>query len=127
MQRRVKRPGAFMLTILLSLLISTTVYAEIKVGWLVDISADKGKVTIDEALEYPKKEYVVYSINEDAKWHICTAKACILKEGAEGYSTFMEVVKKEAYGRPLRSFRVLLDTVEKKVRSIEIQVSTKMH
>ncbi len=127
MHRKFNRPGVFLITLLLSLFFTATVYAGLKVGWLVKINAEESKITIDEALGYPEKKHVTYSITKDARWHICTAKACILKEGAEGYTTFKEVVKKEAYGKPYKSFRVLLEAAGKKVKELEIQVTVKMH
>ncbi|MBE9536296.1 MAG: hypothetical protein IMF07_03865 [Proteobacteria bacterium] len=102
-------------------------YAKLKVGWLVDINADGGEITIDEALGFPEKRYMTYTITDTAKWHICIQKACILKEGREGFPAFKESVDREAYGMPYRSFRVLLDVKAGKVRALEVQITTKMH
>lgn len=102
-------------------------FAEVTSGWLVDINAEESKITIDEALGYPEKKYVTYAILENTKWHICTLKACILKVGAEGFSAFKESVKKEAYGRPYRSFRVLIDATDGNVSALELQIITKIH
>ena len=102
-------------------------YAEVKVGWLVDVNADDGKITIDEALNYPEKRYMTYTIADNAKWHICTKKACILRKGAAGFPAFRESVDREAYGMPYRSFRVLLDVHGDKATALEVQITTKMH
>jgi len=102
-------------------------HAEVKVGWLVDVNADDSKITIDEALDYPEKRHVTYTIADNAKWHICTRKACILRKGGAGFKAFKESVDREAYGMPYRSFRVLLDVNGDKATAVEVQITNKMH
>ena len=106
---------------------ANTGQAEIRVGQLADISDDGSRITIDEALEYPARKDVTYQIGDDAKWHICTVKECVLKNGAEGFAAFKSVVANEAYGRPYRSFRVLLALDGEKVSALEIQTVSRMH
>ena len=127
MELKHKKLLFFNLVAAVFLLFSADAYAEVKGGWLIDISATDRKITIDEVLGFPGKKYVSYTITNDAKWHICTEKACILKKGSEGYIAFKEAVDAEAYGRPYRSFRVILDAKNGKTSALEIQITTKMH
>jgi hypothetical protein len=127
MELKHKKLWFFNLVAAVFLLFSADAYAEVKVGWLIDISATDRKITIDEALGFPEKKYMTYIIADDAKWHICTKKACILKKGAAGYPAFKESVDREAYGMPYRSFRVLLDVHGDKATALEIQITKKLH
>ena len=127
MKLRYKELAFYVLLIVGFLAFPVNGYAEVKVGWLVDINADDSKITIDEALGYPEKKHVTYTITDNAKWHICTKKACILKKGAAGFTAFKESVDREVYGMPYRSFRVLLDVNDDKVTALEVQLTKKLH
>ncbi|MBE9537389.1 MAG: hypothetical protein IMF07_09450 [Proteobacteria bacterium] len=126
MELKHKKLWVFNLAAAVLLFFSTDAYAEAKVGWLIDITATD-HITIDEALGFPEKKHMTYIIADDAKWHICTKKACILKKGVGGYPAFKELVKKEAYGIPYETFRVLLNFKGGKVAALMIQISKKMH
>lgn len=126
MELKYKKLWVFNLAAAVFLFFSANAYAEPKVGWLIDISATD-HITIDEALGFPEKKHMTYIIADDAKWHICTKKACILKKGAAGYPAFKELAKKEAHGIPYSTFRVLLNFKGDKVTALMIQISKKMH
>ena len=127
MELKHKKLWFFNLVAAVLLLFSADAYAEVKVGWLIDISATDRKITIDEALSIPEKKHMSYIIADDAEWHICTEKTCHMKKGAAGYSAFKELAKKEAYGIPYRTFRVLLNFNGDKATALEIQITKKMH
>ncbi len=127
MEFKHKTSRFFNLVAAVFLLFSADAYAEVKVGWLIDISATDRKITIDEALGFPEKKYMTYIIADDAKWHICTEKICILKKGAAAYPAFKELAKKEAYGIPYSTFRVFLRFKGDKATSLEIEIKNKTH
>ena len=107
------------------LFFSADAYAEEKAGWLIDFSATGDKITIDEI--FPEKKHMSYIIADDAKWHICLEKACILKKGAAAYPIFKELAKKEAYGVPYNTFQVYLRIDGDKATALDIQIVKKKH
>ncbi|MBE9536444.1 MAG: hypothetical protein IMF07_04625 [Proteobacteria bacterium] len=119
-----KKLWFFNLAVAVLLFFSADAYAE-ALGWLIDISATDRKITIDEV--FPEKKHKTYIIADDAKWHICTEKACILKKGAAAYPAFKELAKKEAYGIPYSTFRVFLRFYGDKATALEIRIVELMH
>ena len=120
MEIEYKKLWVFNLAAAVLLFFSADAYAEEKYGWLIDISTTERKITIDEI--FPEKKRMSYIIADDAKWHICMEKACILKKGAAGYPIFKELAKEI----PHKTFQVFLHFDDDKTTALDIQISEMM-
>lgn len=114
----------FLLTVFLA---ASAIAAEKEVmGMLLDINPGNHTITVG-ITDKGQEKRMKYKVKSDAKWHICLKDKCEETTGDNGFRVVEEYAQFEAYGLPLKSYKVSFIPTGEEVSSLHVEIVPGKH